>query len=441
MAEEAKLQGLTRKKRVRGGHRASANRTIAQMYEAKESADDRESVLTKLMQCKLSLQGKLDTVRQLDDEILELVDDADVDDEIEQADIFNEKLQVAIIDVTAAIEARRTGRAPSPRSLTVGTTTASLTVASSTEVPSASTVSTSATTVTSDTLTEAVSVSSSSATAPVISPSELHTDSALTTSTSGTSSGSSAIATSTLPIELTLPVLPTSTVFSTPSLCPPGATTFLTSSGISFGDSPHYPGALAVCSPTAMAVDHVINVKLPKLSLKKFNGDVTKWSTFWDAFESSVHNNPGLSAFDKFNYLKSLLEGPASEAVSGLKLTAVNYVEAVSILKKRFGNKQQIISKHMENLLGIDVITSQHNLKGLRHLYDTVESQVRGLRSLGVPAASYGSLLSSILMSKLPQELRLIVSREVQDEEWELERLMRIIEREVEARERASTAN
>ena len=95
----------------------------------------------------------------------------------------------------------------------------------------------------------------------------------------------------------------------------------------------------------------------------------------------------------------------------------------------------------MENLLGIDAITSQHNLKGLRHLYDTVETQVRGLRSLGVPATTYGSLLSSVLMSKLPQELRLIVSREVRDEEWELERLMSIIEREIDARERASTAN
>ena len=75
------------------------------MYEAKESADDRESILTMLMQCKLSLQGKLDTVKQLDNEILELVDDADVDDEIEQADIFKERLQVAIIDATVAIEA------------------------------------------------------------------------------------------------------------------------------------------------------------------------------------------------------------------------------------------------------------------------------------------------------------------------------------------------
>ena len=53
-------------------------------------------------------------------------------------------------------------------------------------------------------------------------------------------------------------------------------------------------------------------VKLPKLDLKKFNGDISKWPSFWDAFESSVHNNTRLAAIDKFNYLNSLLMKSAS---------------------------------------------------------------------------------------------------------------------------------
>ena len=74
---------------------------------------------------------------------------------------------------------------------------------------------------------------------------------------------------------------------------------------------------------------------------------------------------------------------------------------------------QQIITKHMDELLTVEPITSQSDLRGLGRMYDLVESQVRGLRSLGVASESYGSLLSSVLISKLPQELRLIVSREV----------------------------
>ena len=54
---------------------------------------------------------------------------------------------------------------------------------------------------------------------------------------------------------------------------------------------------------------------------------------------------------------------------------------------------------------------SHHDLKGLRHLYDSVETHVRGLRALGVSADLYGILLTSILMNKLPLEIRLVVSR------------------------------
>lgn len=79
-------------------------------------------------------------------------------------------------------------------------------------------------------------------------------------------------------------------------------------------------------------------------------------------------------------------------------------------------------------------------MKGLRKLFDVVESKVRGLRALGVPSSSYGGLLSSVLIGKLPAELRLIISRELNEAEWDLESMMRILEREVEARERSAGA-
>ena len=87
--------------------------------------------------------------------------------------------------------------------------------------------------------------------------------------------------------------------------------------------------------------------------------------------------------------------------------------------------------------MNIDPVTSQHNLKGLRHLYDTVESQVRSLKALGVSANSYGSILSSVFVNKLPGELRLIVSRHVREDEWTLDAIMNVTEGEIIARERA----
>ena len=80
---------------------------------------------------------------------------------------------------------------------------------------------------------------------------------------------------------------------------------------------------------------------------------------------------------------------------------------------------------------------SQHILKGLRHLYDLVESQVGGLKSLGVESSSYRSLLFSMLLQKLPPELQLVLSRKIGEHDWNLDALLKQLEEEIEARERA----
>lgn len=60
---------------------------------------------------------------------------------------------------------------------------------------------------------------------------------------------------------------------------------------------------------------HGARVKLLKLAIQPFNGDMTNWTTFWDSFESAIDSSPGLTEIDKFNYLKSLLEKSAAEAI------------------------------------------------------------------------------------------------------------------------------
>ena len=67
----------------------------------------------------------------------------------------------------------------------------------------------------------------------------------------------------------------------------------------------------------------------------------------------------------------------------------------------------------MDTLLHADAVSSQRKFKGLRH---QVETQVRRLKSLGVESSSYSSILSSVLIQKIPPELQLILSREVVEE-------------------------
>ena len=193
-------------------------------------------------------------------------------------------------------------------------------------------------------------------------------------------------------------------------------------------------------TPHADVTPRADSVKLPKIGLPHFNGDLMKWTPFWDSFDSAIHQNARLSEIDKFNYLRPLLEGTAYEAIAGLSLSALNYSEAVRILNKRFGNKQLIISKHTESLLAVNSVASDHHLQDLRKLYDQSESNIRSLKALGVEPESYGAMLSSVLLGKLPPDLRLIISRTVSTDELNVEHILETFERELVARERASNS-
>ena len=46
-----------------------------------------------------------------------------------------------------------------------------------------------------------------------------------------------------------------------------------------------------------------VKVKLPKLVIKKFNGNILEWQFFWDQFSSAIHQKDYISDIDKFNYL------------------------------------------------------------------------------------------------------------------------------------------
>ena len=114
----------------------------------------------------------------------------------------------------------------------------------------------------------------------------------------------------------------------------------------------------------------------------------------------------------------------------------MNYKEAIEILTDRFGNKQLIISSHMESLFKLQTVNAMPSVKGIRAVLDNLEIPVRGLQSLTrIDSAQYGALLIPILMEKLPEELRLIVSREHKGN-WELTTVIKAVKNEVEARER-----
>ena len=55
--------------------------------------------------------------------------------------------------------------------------------------------------------------------------------------------------------------------------------------------------------------------------------------------------------------------------------------------------------------MNLENVDSIHDFKRLRSLYDSLESHTWCLSALGVSSSSYGSLLPSVFVNKLPKEL------------------------------------
>ena len=135
-------------------------------------------------------------------------------------------------------------------------------------------------------------------------------------------------------------------------------------------------------------------------------------------------------------YLMGFLKDDALNAVKGLLVINENYDWAFKMLEERFGDSQLLIHRHMTTLLSLDTISSIFDLKNLRKVYDEVETQIRSLEDLGLDLKSYESLLAPVLMSKLPDELKLLTSHQFGKNVWEITEIMKLFRNELDAREK-----
>lgn len=180
------------------------------------------------------------------------------------------------------------------------------------------------------------------------------------------------------------------------------------------------------------------NVRLPKIDMIKFSGDVMAWSSFWNAYEVSVHNNADLTKVEKFNYLKSYLRESALDAVEGFSISDANYDSAIDILENRFGRRDVLINAHMNSFLDLQPVRSANDLKGLRKLYDLCNVKIRSLDALQIKTDSFGNLLCPLLLRCLPREIAFDYAKSKgTDDCFDVDGLMSFVKQEIESRERA----
>ena len=426
---------LRKEKRIRGGQRGATTRLLNRGAELL-AGDVVDAV--EVEHVKTSLQGKVTVLKALDEAILNgMGEDEDIEREIDDADRLQCDVLLCIAKLKAAVvqsnvEESQSAAVPVPVVLSPVLAAA----------PTASSSSHSVTRATNESLAED-STHQSVSTPEGYSTPQLEVQLQLT----GDRNESKAVSGTRLADPLESQANPDSA--QVPREPIDECTIHAIREGLSEAhEKAGSPGIMVPFAPMtrsmSVASNHEeamsYNLRLPKLKLRSYDGNLAEWTTFWDMFTTSVHNNPKIATIDKFSYLKSVLEGPAARAVETLTTSAANYARAVEKLTHRFGNKQLLINRHMDILSNLRPVKECHDLSGLRHMYDEIEGQIGSLRALGVSPDSYGSLLSSNLMAKLPEELTLAVSRDVKGDEWHLDKLMEVFSGELEARERAAHA-
>jgi hypothetical protein len=183
--------------------------------------------------------------------------------------------------------------------------------------------------------------------------------------------------------------------------------------------------------------------KLPKIELKKFNGEVTEWLSWWAQFQK-IHEDEDLHCSDKFQYLvQGMVEGTrARELVNSYPQTAENYPKAIAALQERFGKEKLLTQVYVRELLSMVISNAKaKNKSELPKMFDKLESHLRALESLNVSGEQMSKFLYPMVESSIPEETLIAWQRSAmyehdgskeQPPKTELDYLIQFLNKEVE---------
>ena len=124
-------------------------------------------------------------------------------------------------------------------------------------------------------------------------------------------------------------------------------------------------------------------VKLPKLAVPKFDGDIVNWRTFREQFCVSIHDRSHLTDLKKLAYLRySLKDGSAKNVIEGLSRSGDCYKEAIDSLKTKYDRPRLIHQTHVKKIIEAATLKDSSG-RELCRLHNTVQQHIRALKAMG----------------------------------------------------------
>ncbi|XP_061714689.1 uncharacterized protein LOC133523226 [Cydia pomonella] len=141
-------------------------------------------------------------------------------------------------------------------------------------------------------------------------------------------------------------------------------------------------------------------LKLPTIDMPSFSGHYHDWLEFRDTFSSLIHSNDSIPNINKFHYLRAALKGSAAIVIQSLDFSSDNYTSAWELLCDRYNNKRSLVNNHIQAIFNIEQL-SKESSRSIRNLIDTINKNLRALKSLDLPTEHWDVLIIQIISSKL----------------------------------------
>lgn len=143
-----------------------------------------------------------------------------------------------------------------------------------------------------------------------------------------------------------------------------------------------------------------IDLKMDKIKLPMFDGDLTKWLSFKEQFVDLVHNNARYTPVTKFIQLRSHLTGRALEVINGFQLTAPDYEAAWPALTRRYDKPDRIIDEYLKKLDNLPRLTNPV-AEQLEAMVNCTNQILRVLPILGINVSTWDTIIKYKLTTKL----------------------------------------
>lgn len=152
--------------------------------------------------------------------------------------------------------------------------------------------------------------------------------------------------------------------------------------------------------PTATSASHSgggtshPEMRLPKLELPTFDGNLHQWISFRDLFTNTIHNNSKLPKSEKLAYLKSLVKGDAARLIQTLVVSDANYDIAWTKLIERYQNERELVFSIFDRFIKQpNVITNSAS-----SVCDVIDITIESTRSLEVFGITLDKGLDAFLL-------------------------------------------